>query len=83
MLTFRIGEKHAGFALTDQQGTALYQLAYCTANEWDEKELASFLAAYPVLNENYYEIQVAYDYSPSVLIPLNDFKPGEANGVWT
>jgi Protein of unknown function (DUF3822) len=74
ILSLRLGEKHISFSITNKIATELYQLAYCTADEWNENELAEFLTAYSVLKNNFYQVLVSYDYPQSVLVPLKEYR---------
>ncbi len=78
ILSLRVGEKHISFATTNKSGSVLYELAYCTANEWNENELADFFAAYTILSSSFQVIWIAYDYPQSLLIPSTGFKQGDA-----
>jgi hypothetical protein len=86
VLSLRLGEKHAGFAVTDKTGEHCYQLTYCNSDDtaWNEKELSDFFTAYPVLNESFYEVLVAYDLPRNMLIPsvgLNQDEAGHLLGI--
>ena len=78
VLSLRVGEKHISFAVTDKSGSVLYELAYCTADAWNENKLAELGAAYPALNSSFLVVIVAYDYPQSILTPSADIKPEEA-----
>jgi Protein of unknown function (DUF3822) len=78
VLSVRLGEKHCSFAITDKSGNELYQLFYCTTDEWNEKELADFLTSYPVLNNSFYQVQVAYDFPQSVLLSSKQYRQEDA-----
>ncbi len=83
VLSLRLGEKHGSFAITDKSGNELYQLFYCTTNDqmeigWDEKERVEFLASYPILNNSFYQVQVAYDFPQSILLSSKEYKQGDA-----
>ena len=81
VLSLRVGEKHISFAVTDKSGSILYELAYCTGDEWNENELAEFWAAYPVLNSSFLVVLVAYDYPQSLLIPSTGLKQEDAGSL--
>ncbi len=78
VLSLRLGDKHTSFAITSKSGAELYQLAYCVLDEQNEKELSVFFAAYPSLSNSFYEIQVTYDFSQSVLISSKEYKLDDA-----
>jgi hypothetical protein len=69
VLSFRLGERHCCFAITDKTGSELYELAYCSTVNWNEKELAGLLSVYPSLQGSFYETQLAYDFPQAVLVP--------------
>ena len=78
VLSLRLGEKHGSFAITNKTGNELYELAYCTVEEWNENSGADFTAAYPALNNSFYRVLIAYDCSKSVLTPASLYKPEES-----
>ena len=78
VLSLRIGQKHGSFAISNKSGTELYQLAYCTTGEWDEKELTAFFAAYPILQTSFYKVMISYDFSQSLLVSSTDYKQEDA-----
>jgi Protein of unknown function (DUF3822) len=47
-------------------------------DEQNEKELSVFFATYPSLNNSFYEIQVSYDFSQSILMSLKEYKQEDA-----
>jgi hypothetical protein len=69
VLSLELGEKHSSFAVTDKSGTELYELAYCTVEEWNSDSLTIFFSRYPCLGKQFYKIKIAYDYPEAVLIP--------------
>lgn len=69
VLSVRIGEKHVCFAVTNQAGNELYQLAWCHTDEWDEKEWGELCRRYPALTAAYSDVQVAYDFSRCAMVP--------------
>ncbi len=77
-MSVRLGEKHGSFAITDKSGNELYQLFYCTTDEWSKEDLADFLTSYPVLNDSFYQVQVAYDFPQSVMYSSKEFKQEDA-----
>ncbi len=78
VLSLRLGARHGSFAITNKSGTELHQLAYCATDEWNEKELAEFMATYPSLSNSFYEVLVSYDFPESVFIPSADYKMEDA-----
>ncbi|HEV7783283.1 MAG TPA: DUF3822 family protein [Chitinophagaceae bacterium] len=78
VLSIRLGEKHGCFAISNKSGSELYELAYCSADRWDEKELSNWLAAYPSLTNSFYECQVAYDFPDGLFVPAAVYKQEEA-----
>ncbi len=88
VLSLSLGQKHGGFAITNKSGIELYQLAVCSTDEpilrhlrtigWNEKELTEFFAAYPMLNNSFYQVQVVYDFPESILISSKEFKQADA-----
>lgn len=79
VLSLSLGQKHGGFAITNKSGIELYQLAVCSTDDpiaigWNEKELTEFFAAYPMLNNSFYQVQVVYDFPESILISSKEYK---------
>lgn len=68
LLSLRLGEKHGCFAVTNETGTVLSELAYCSVARWDETELAAFVSKYPVLRTTR-NCQLVYDFPQSMLLP--------------
>jgi Protein of unknown function (DUF3822) len=83
VLLLQAGQDHIAFAITDKSGTELYELAYCTAGEWNTVELSELLNTYTSLREQHYDIQVAFDTSRNVLIPSSTYKAGDAEVLLT
>ena len=78
VLSLRVGKHHISFAITNKAATALQELAYCTAEKWDEKELAEFFAAYPSLNNTFYNVLLNWDFAESTLVPAKNFNQDDA-----
>lgn len=81
ILSMEFGEKHAGFAVTNKPGDYLYELAYCSSEEWNTNLLADFFSAYPCLQQPFYRVKIAYSYTQNILIPSASYKPGESETV--
>ena len=83
VLSLSVGKKHAGFAITSQSGLDLYQLAVCSLDDsiafgWNDKEMADFFAAFPILNNQFYKVKVSYDFPESILISSREYKQEES-----
>jgi len=78
VLSIRLGDKHGSFAITDKTGNELYELAYCSTEQWNENSLNDFFTSYPSLRNSFYQAAVAYDSPQSILTPSSFYKPGEA-----
>ena len=79
VLSLCVGQKHAGFAITSKSGLDLFQLAVCSADDpigigWNEKELTEFFAAYPMLNNIFYKVNLSYDFPESMFISSLEYK---------
>ena len=70
MLSISIGDRHFSFAITDKTGDELYCLAYYTADEITSDLLTETISEHPELNVTFFEVQVCYDHSRSLLVPL-------------
>ncbi len=78
VLSLRLGEKHGSFTITNKQGNELYELTYCSVEEWKENSLTEFFAAYPALHNSFYQVLIVYDYPQNILIPSAIYNPGES-----
>ncbi|MEO7924584.1 MAG: DUF3822 family protein [Chitinophagaceae bacterium] len=81
VLALRVGEQHASFAVTGKNSNELAELAYCTAEEWNETELNDLFAAYPVLKNSFYEVLICYDHPQSIILPSVGSAKEEAAGI--
>ena len=77
VLSILISDKVAGYSITDKQVSSLYQLTYCSANEWTEEELDSFFAAYPILGEDYYQVLISYAFRKQLLVPAGSYRKND------
>ncbi len=78
VLSLRLGEKHGSFAITDKTGNELYELAYCSAEEWNENSLADFFTSHSSIHHSFYQVVVAYDTPQGILTPSSVYKPEES-----
>lgn len=78
ILSLEIGEKYAAFAVTDKTGDYLYELAYCSVKEMSENSLVEFFSAYSCLQQSFYQVKIAYDFSQSVLTASTVYQSGES-----
>jgi hypothetical protein len=79
VLSLRLGEKHTCYSITNKQGNELYELTFCSIDEWNEKSLTEFFAAYPSIQNTFYEVLVAFDHPQSILAPSLIHKPEESS----
>lgn len=77
ILSLKLGERHGSFAVTDETGNELYELAYCSAEGWGNSSLTDFFSSYPCLQRSFHKVKIAYDYPQAVLIPSAVHLPGE------
>ncbi len=78
VLSLRLGERHGCFAISNKSGSELYQLAYCTTDGWNEKELTAFITAYPSLNNSFHQVLTGFDSPQSIIIPKEKYQQEEA-----
>jgi Protein of unknown function (DUF3822) len=78
VLSLRLGEKHGSFSITNKQENELYELTYCSVEEWNENSLTDFFASYPSLQNSFYQVLVTYDFPESILTPSVFYKPEES-----
>ncbi len=81
VLSLRIGKQHFCFAIANKSGLELYQLAYYSVDEWNEKGWQEIIDSNPVFSSSFYEVLVAYDFSESLLVPSKEFKSEEAGAL--
>jgi hypothetical protein len=78
VLSLRLGEKHGSFSITNKKGNELYELAFCSVDEWNENALTNFFAAYPSIHNSFYEVLIAFDFPQSILTPSLIYKKEES-----
>jgi len=78
ILSLRLGEKHGSFAISNKSGSALYELAYCSVDSWNENELTDFFSAFSSLQNSFYQVQIVYDFRESLLISLSNYRAEDA-----
>ncbi len=81
VLSIRFGQQYVCFSISNKQADQLFRLAYCTSVEWNETELDEFIVAYPVLTNSFYQVLIAYDYTESSLVPIQDYRQEESGNV--
>ncbi|HEY6504120.1 MAG TPA: DUF3822 family protein [Chitinophagaceae bacterium] len=79
VLSLGIGERHFSFAVTDKTGTELHSLAYYTTDETDGETLSSIYADHHELSRSFYTVQVSYDHSKNVMVPMQHFNADVSN----
>lgn len=72
VLSIRLGEKHCCFVITNKTATSIYHLIYSSLDHWTEDEWKMLFESYPALNNSFYEVLVAFDFSESSLAPINE-----------
>ncbi len=73
LLSIRIGNEFAGFAVINKVTNELQELGYCTTEEWSEGELNELFSSFPVLGKTFYDVQVAWDFNRSTLVPSANY----------
>lgn len=81
VLSLRLGDRHLAFSITNGTGEELHQLGYYRIEETDTAVFSGLLEQVPALTENFFQVQVAYDYTNSTLAPLLQFPAEEAGSV--
>lgn len=81
ILGLKMGKEHFCFAVTDEAGNHLHELAYYTADEIDEIFLSRLLVLHPELNQHFDKVMVSYDYGQNVLIPAQYFKQENSSSL--
>ena len=77
VLSIRLGEGHAGFAVTNKNANELYELAYAATDEWNEYTLTGWYEQYPALNKSYNDTLIAFDFPQATMLPGNGVQPGD------
>lgn len=77
VLSILLSDKNIGFSITNKQGSSLYQLAYCSVNEWTDEELDCFFATYPMLEEAYYQVLIAYSFRKQLIVPASSYRKND------
>ncbi|HNR17200.1 MAG TPA: DUF3822 family protein [Chitinophagaceae bacterium] len=78
VLSLKFGNGHFSFVITNKAGDELYKLAYCKTEEWNSGNLHELLSFFPELKNQFYRIQVCYDFEQSTLVSLTDFRQEES-----
>jgi hypothetical protein len=78
VLSLRIGEKHAAFAITNRTGDSLYELVYCVTQEWDETGFNKFLQSHECLKNDFYQVMISFDFPQSQLTPTEFYNQDHA-----
>jgi Protein of unknown function (DUF3822) len=78
VLSLRLGNHHLGYSITSPGGEVLYSLAYYRTEHTDAAALEELMALTPVLKENFYSVQVAWDFTGNALLSSADHQPEES-----
>ncbi|MBL7740154.1 MAG: DUF3822 family protein [Chitinophagaceae bacterium] len=81
VLSLQIGERHFGFAITDETGSILHLLGYYTAEEMDAGTLSSVYSDNYELGRPFYSVQVSYDHGKNVLVPVQHFNADSSRSL--
>lgn len=76
-LALQVSERNLCYAITDQSGSMLFELAYCYSEEapvnaWNEKELSDFFYSYPSLSGSFQNVGVSFDFPPNIFLPKDE-----------
>ena len=77
VLSIKLSDKSAGFSVTNKQGNLLYQLSYCSVNEWTDEEMDNFFSSYPELEEDYYQVLISYAFRKQILVPAGSYRKND------
>jgi len=83
VLSIRMGSHHGSFAISNKSGSELYELGYCSTDSWNENELMDFFSVNSSLQNSFYQVQVVYDFSESILISSKDYRAEDAGLLLT
>lgn len=71
VLIIRLADKHIGFVVTNQSGSGIGSLCYCSLDGMDEPGMNLFEEKYPALHHSYYEVKIIFDYQRSLILPYS------------
>jgi len=72
VLIIRLAEKHLGFVVTNQSGSEIYSLCYCSMDEGDDGNMDLFEEKYAALRHSYYEVKIIFGYQRSLVLPFSE-----------
>ncbi len=78
VLSLRLGNHHLGYSITNPGGEVLYRLAYYRTEQTDSAALEELMQLAPVLKEQFYSVQVSWDFTGSALLSSADHQPEES-----
>jgi hypothetical protein len=73
VLAIELGEKYGSYAITDRSASTLYQLAYCTVDEWTPESFNDFYKTYPYLSKSFFKTTIGYTFPQAVIVPTEEF----------
>lgn len=78
VLSLRLGNHHLGYSITSPDGDILYSLAYYRTEHTDTQALEELMELTPALNDSFYSVQVAWDFTGNALLSSADHQPEES-----
>lgn len=72
VLIIKLAEKHLGFVVTNQSGSGIWSLCYCSRDDGDDGNMDLFEEKYTALRHSYYEVKIIFDYQRSLLLPYSE-----------
>ena len=78
VLSLRLGNHHLGYSITSPDGDKLYSLAYYRTEQTDTAALEELLAQTPALHNQFYSVQVAWDFTGNALLSSVEHQPEES-----
>jgi hypothetical protein len=79
VLIVKLGKNCLGYAITNQTGSELHSLCYCSMD--DGSSVNAFEEKYPALGQSYYDIKMIFDLDRSLLLPFTEMKEADAMPV--
>ena len=77
----RIGERHYCYAVSSKSGSDLYSLGFFTNEEMNGDVLSQIYSHHNELHQSFDEVQVSYDHSNSILVPVNYYDAEAAKTI--
>lgn len=72
VLIVSLAERHLGFVVTNQSGSEIYSLCYCSMDEGDDGNMDLVEEKYAALRHSYYEVKIIFGYQRNLILPFSE-----------